>query len=149
MITGNIPKILLVDPAQSITGNISPGNPPETFDILSTSSLREAMLLIETERPDLIILDFTLPDGESLEICKMLSDHSRYPHNPPVYIFTACDSLENKFSCFISGAKRFFCVPRETPNLIESINSFVRAHARNHSPQSSRDMSSHKQLFSI
>lgn len=88
----------------------------------------EAQEMLVTRKPDLIILDLTLPDGDGIEICRAL--RISLPVTP-VIMLTARDKVSDKVIGLDSGADDYIVKPFETLELIARIKACLR---RSHPP---------------
>jgi ribonuclease P protein subunit RPR2 len=65
----------------------------DEFDVEEASSASEAIALARFRRPDVVILDVGLPDGDGLEICRQLKRPS-HEDSPTVVLLTGADTIE-------------------------------------------------------
>lgn len=93
------------------------------FSALTADSWGAAEKVLEDGIPDLVILDLTLPDGDGVDICRILKD--RYPRMP-IIILTARDRVSDKVTGLESGADDYLVKPFETPELIARIKVCLR-----------------------
>ena len=49
------------------------------FDTLTTMDGEEALIMVEEESPDLIVLDWMLPGLSGIEVCRMIRERRRNP----------------------------------------------------------------------
>ncbi len=94
------------------------------FALLTADSLAAARVLLADQRPDLVLLDLMLPDGDGLEFCCTLK--SRYP-NLPVIMLSAKDKVSDKVIGFELGADDYMVKPFETSELLARIRARLRA----------------------
>lgn len=78
--------------------------------VLATDLLRTAWHLFGTEKPDLAVLDISLPDGTGLELCQRIRDHQDLRFTP-VIMLTARGELEAKAAGFSAGADQYLVKP--------------------------------------
>lgn len=96
------------------------------FKVESAASLAEADNFLKKCRPDLVILDLTLPDGDGLEFCCSLKAlHPRLP----VIMLTARDKVSDKVVGLEIGADDYMVKPFETSELLARIKARLRAAA--------------------
>ena len=89
----------------------------------TAESWGKAKEVLAVQIPDLIILDLTLPDGDGVEICRLLKEE--YP-GIPVIMLTARDSVSDKVMGFESGADDYIVKPFETLELIARVKACLR-----------------------
>ncbi|MEW6499929.1 MAG: response regulator transcription factor [Thermodesulfobacteriota bacterium] len=94
------------------------------FRLFTADCLAAARTILDEQRPDLVLLDLMLPDGDGLEFCCTLK--SRYPHLP-VIMLTAKDKVSDKVIGFELGADDYMVKPFETSELLARIRARLRA----------------------
>ncbi len=78
--TGGLAKrILIVDDEPQIGEVVSAYLRQESFDTVVKGTVSSALAEIEENRPDLMILDITLPDGSGLDILRLSGEGRRIP----------------------------------------------------------------------
>jgi DNA-binding response OmpR family regulator len=78
--TGSSKRILVVDDEEQIGSVLRTYLEREGFEAVVRTDVRGAMSTLTMERPDLMILDITLPDGSGLDILKAGTNaHGRIP----------------------------------------------------------------------
>ncbi len=97
------------------------------FEYLSARSGQEGLELALSARPDLIVLDYMLPDINGTQFLRTMTTDADYALllGTPVVMLTArTDSIEDLDDCFRMGLRIFLNKPfghRELVNIIESI----------------------------
>ena len=71
--------VLVVVDEESYQEALKVGLTVEGFVVVSATNLSEARELIETTKPDLILLDVMLPDGSGLDLCREICETKRIP----------------------------------------------------------------------
>lgn len=117
------PLLLVVDDDQDILKVLKANLELHSFHVLTAESCASAKNLLSEKRPDLIILDIMLPDGDGVQICKEI--RKDYPHLP-VIMLTAKDKLSDKIIGLESGADDYIVKPFETLELIARIKACLR-----------------------
>jgi CheY-like chemotaxis protein len=112
-------KILIVDDNADlvrITGVFMEGH---GYSVVSASDVTEAIKAIQKEKPDLIILDVTMPGGDGLDVLRRLN-----AANPkkmiPVIVVTGMEP-GTKAEAFATGAVDFYLKPVNMDTLLECI----------------------------
>lgn len=93
------------------------------FETVMAQDWSSARDVLNTELPDLMILDITLPDGNGVDLCRELK--GRYP-KLPVILLTARDRVSDKVMGLESGAEDYIVKPFETLELIARIKVCLR-----------------------
>lgn len=114
-------KILLVEDNKSISDNLKYTFNMNNIDLDVTNNIKSTKDYLEHNKPSLIILDVTLPDGNGFDLYK--NELSKM--NIPVIFLTACDIEENIVSALNMGASDYITKPFRTLELIARINKIL------------------------
>lgn len=88
------------------------------FKVAPFTDVGEALGKIESEPPDLLILDSNMPGISGLEVCKRLKSSEKT--NPiPILIFTSGPSRENVQEAITAGANGFIAKPFDPKGLTD------------------------------
>jgi len=79
-------RILVVDDEDDIRMLISRVLADKGYRVVTASRGLEAIQKVQTERPDMIILDAMLPEVHGFDICKKIKGSSKYGHIPVIMI---------------------------------------------------------------
>jgi two-component system OmpR family response regulator len=116
-------RVLVVDDEAYITDLVATALRYEGFDVASAASGRDALALVESFRPDLIVLDIMLPDFDGFEVQRRLTDRGR---PAPVLFLTARDSTEDKVRGLTIGGDDYVTKPFSLEELIARIRAILR-----------------------
>ena len=72
-------KVLLIEDDPAIVENLSAFLKEEGFEVISADGQRKAMERLETDRPQLILLDVTLAEGTGYSPCTAIKAESEIP----------------------------------------------------------------------
>lgn len=115
-------KILIVDDEKSINALIYSYLKKEGFQPLSAFNGQQAMELVKSEKPHLILLDIMLPDMEGTNLCLEI----RKTNNAPI-IFLSCKSEEmDKIIALSVGGDDYITKPFLPGELIARIKAHIR-----------------------
>lgn len=114
-------KILLVEDNKSISDNLKYTFNMNNIDLDVTNNIKSTKDYLECNKPSLIILDVTLPDGNGFDLYK--SELSKM--NIPVIFLTACDIEENIVEVLNMGASDYITKPFRPLELIARINKIL------------------------
>ncbi len=112
-------KILIVEDDVSIHNVIEELLKKEGFATSSAYSGTEALLLLEKEKYDLILLDLMLPALSGEEIIRKIQD-------TPIIVLSAKVSSEDKVNCLLSGANDYITKPFDSKELLARIDVQLR-----------------------
>ena len=122
-------KILLVDDEPGIVKMVSKRLEMEGFDVSGAMDGEQALLQVQTLRPDLIILDVMLPMINGYEVCRRLKQDTRYK-NIPIVLFTAKTGPRNEVMGLEQGADAYIRKPFRAKELIDAIRVLTQEIAR-------------------
>ena len=118
-------KVFLVEDDQSIVSLVQYNLQKEGFNVQTSGNGEEAIKDIKNYEPDLILLDWMLPDLSGLNICKSLKKDKKHK-NIPIIMLTAKGQEEDKVSALNAGADDYITKPFGHAELIARINALLR-----------------------
>ena len=107
-------RILVVDDDPVIRFAISNFLRSKCMEVYEAENARRAREQFEAASPDAAILDFTLPDGDGLEL---LEHFKSADEDLPVIVLTGQGSIELAVRAIKQGAEQFLTKPIELPSL--------------------------------
>jgi sigma-B regulation protein RsbU (phosphoserine phosphatase) len=95
------------------------------FEVKTATDGTDALATLENYNPKVIVADWTMPELDGLQLCKILKEDEKYKM---IYfiILTARSSLEDRVVGLDSGADDFLIKPIENQELLARIRSGVR-----------------------
>jgi two-component system OmpR family response regulator len=127
-------RVLVVDDEAYITDLVAMALRYEGFEVASAGNGREALTLVESFRPELIVLDVMLPDLDGFDVQRKLVDRGR---DVPVLFLTARDSTEDKVRGLTIGGDDYVTKPFSLEELVARIRAILRR-VRGTGPQAGR-----------
>lgn len=121
-------KILITDDDIYIGNMLTEALEKEGFGVLRAFSGTEALMLLEKETPDLILLDLMLPGISGEEVIRKIS-------GIPVIVVSAKIDVDNKVELLSGGAADYVTKPFELKELIARIKLQLK-NAEKSAPQS-------------
>ena len=115
-------KVLIVEDEISISNFIATTLKSNGYTTLLCSNGKEALSMIASHCPDVILLDLGLPDIDGLEILKQLRKWSGIP----VIIVSARVNEEEKVEALDAGADDYITKPFGTSELLARIRTAIR-----------------------
>ncbi|MFM1536148.1 response regulator transcription factor [Helcococcus ovis] len=100
-------RILLVEDDRSLSVGLVYSLNKEGYDIIHTENILQTKKVLEDEIFDLVILDVTLPDGESFELVPNI----RKNKSTPIIFLTAKDEEEDIIKGFDNGGDDYITKP--------------------------------------
>jgi DNA-binding NtrC family response regulator len=109
------PRLLLVDDEPEVRHPIRRFFVHKNYEVQEAGSLAEAVSAFQTARPDLCLLDYSLPDGDGLELLVRMK---ALDASVPAIVLTAHGSIDLAVKAVKEGAEQFFTKPVELPALL-------------------------------
>ena len=122
-------KVLVVEDEKGIAHFISTILSSNGYEPLQASTGSEAMTMISSHCPDLVILDLGLPDMDGLNILRSLREWSSLP----VVVVSARSHEHDKVEAIDLGADDYLTKPFGTAELLARVRTAIR-HTRTTSP---------------
>jgi len=115
-------KILIVDDDPTVVESLE-----ACFDgeLSAAGSIKEAREKLKKNRPDLVILDRRLPDGDGLELCVEIRKDPQYC-SLPVLMLTAKTELCDKVLGFKLGADDYLIKPFALDELKARVEALLK-----------------------
>jgi signal transduction histidine kinase len=121
IVFGNkIPYILIVDDVLKNLQVLGTILEEEGYEIAVASNGFEALDIIKSDMPDLILLDITMPDMDGYEVCRRLKDDNT-TKNIPVIFLTARTETEDIVNGFKIGGVDYVTKPFKKEELLSRI----------------------------
>jgi putative two-component system response regulator len=98
---------------------------PAGYKVLEAATGREALQIAESEQPDLLILDITMPDIDGVEICRTLKNDP-VTHLTPVIHITGLTTREQRLRALSAGSDEFVGKPFDIEELLIRVRSLLR-----------------------
>ena len=76
------------------------------YRVILASDGETGLKMVQTEKPDLVLLDVVLPGISGIEVCKQLKKDPE-TKNIPVVFLTGMDTPKNLIDCYEYGAEDF------------------------------------------
>ena len=129
-------SILLVEDEKNICDFIAAALNAQDYKITTAHSGQEALPIITSQCPDLILLDLGLPDMDGIEILKKIREWS----STPVIVVSARGEESDKVEALDLGADDYIAKPFGTSELLARIRTALRHSMKNTSGTSTADI---------
>lgn len=118
------PKILIVDD-EPFNVELLEGFLSQNYDILKAYNGNEALIIVGTNPPDLIILDIMMPGINGYEVCSRIKSDEK-TMSIPIVIVTALNERKAKIKAIEAGADDFLNKPIDIIELTARVKSLLK-----------------------
>ena len=118
-------NILLVEDEKSIVTLIKYNLEKEGFKVFCSETGEDALKIIKEKTPDLVILDWMLPDTSGIDVCRQIKIDKKFK-NIPVLILTAKGEPDDKIKGLEVGADDYVTKPFNNKELLLRIKSLIK-----------------------
>ena len=120
---GSRSRILVVDDEPSIVDAVATAFRYEGFDVAEAYSGREALEAVDRFEPDLIVLDWMLPDIEGIEVGRRLRTRG---FKSAVLFLTDKDGTEHKVQALRAGGDDYVTKPFSLAEVVARVQAILR-----------------------
>ena len=118
-------NVLLVEDEKSIITLIKYNLEKEGFKVYCSETGEDALKIIKEKIPDLIILDWMLPDTSGIDVCRQIKIDKKLK-NIPVLILTAKGEPDDKIKGLEVGADDYVTKPFNNKELLLRVKSLIK-----------------------
>lgn len=97
----------------------------EYYEVITATNGQEALDKIESDSPDIVLLDVMMPGMDGFEVCRRIKSNPDRAHIPVVMV-TALTDAEDKIKGLDAGADDFLSKPINDTALMARVRSLVR-----------------------
>lgn len=115
-------RALLVEDDPNIVDLIRSNLAVRGFDTIASADVHEALQLLETEEPDIVLLDLMLPNGDGMELCRQIRERSTVA----VIVVSARQGERDKVTALNMGADDYLTKPFSVDELLARITATLR-----------------------
>src|SRR5207245_2381217 len=119
-------KILVVDDEPSIVDAVATALRYEGYAVEEAKTGREALSAVARFEPDLVVLDWMLPDIEGIEVGRRLRAQG---FKTAVLFLTAKDATENKVEALRAGVDDYVTKPFSLAEIVARVQAILRRSA--------------------
>jgi DNA-binding response OmpR family regulator len=121
-VAGKQQTVLVVEDEASIASFVAAYLKNAGYTVKTTPSGNEALRIVDSDKPALVVLDLMLPDLDGVEVCKRIRQHS----DMPVLMLTARDEDVDKIIGLEVGADDYMTKPFNPRELVARVRAILR-----------------------
>ncbi len=119
-------KVLVVEDEAEVRRFIRLALQAESLEVSEADGVQRGLVEAGTRRPDLVVLDLGLPDGDGIEFIRGLRAWSQIP----VIVLSARTMEADKIAALDAGADDYLVKPFGTGELLARVRAQLRRHPR-------------------
>ncbi|MCF2145018.1 response regulator [Desmonostoc muscorum LEGE 12446] len=112
--------IFCIDDSPAVLSTIQSYLDEQTFSVIGVSDSFKALMQIIRTKPDIILLDISMPHLDGYELCSLLRKHSHFK-NTPVIMVSAKSGLIDRAKAKLVGASGYLAKPFTQGDLLKVI----------------------------
>lgn len=118
-------QILVVEDEEALSELLEYNLSSEGFTVKTTGDGDDAMISLEEDRPDLLLLDWMLPGLSGIEICRRVRSRSEM-RDMPIIMMTARGEESDRIRGLDTGADDYLTKPFSIPELTARVRALLR-----------------------
>jgi two-component system, OmpR family, response regulator MprA len=122
-------RVLVVDDDAALRAALGRALRLAGYDVLSAVDGAEAVHLLGSVHPDLVVLDVLMPVLDGLAVCRYLREQGG---GPPVLLLTARDEVSDRVLGLDAGADDYLTKPFALEELLARVRALLRRHHPGH-----------------
>ena len=119
------PSVLVVEDEPAQREVLAYNLESEGFRVIKAADGNEALLLIEEEQPDLIMLDWMLPGTSGIEICRQIKSRPAFRMTPVIMLSARSEEVD-KVRGLETGADDYISKPYSIIELLARVKAHLR-----------------------
>ncbi len=115
-------KVLVADDEAQIRNILGIYLKKAGFEVVEAADGAEALVKVQSDKPDIIVLDIMMPVMDGLEVCKQVRKIS----DIPIIMLTAKDEDDDRILGLEIGADDYITKPFNTREVVARVNAVLR-----------------------
>ena len=120
---GSPARILVVDDEPSIVDAVATALRYEGFEVEEAKNGRDAIAAVARFEPDLVVLDWMLPDIDGIEVGRRIRDRG---FKTAILFLTAKEAVENKVEALRAGGDDYVTKPFSLAEIVARVQAILR-----------------------
>ena len=96
------------------------------FEVKGATGGREGIKMIQSDVPDLILLDLMMPDMDGWEVYQQLKADEKTKHNPVIVVTAKAQSIDKVLGLHIAKVDDYIAKPFSPQELVDSIEKVLQ-----------------------
>ena len=117
-------RVVVVDDSATILALVAASLQRDGYELATAATGEQALDLIRSERPEVVIVDANLPGVSGYDVCRTLRDEADHPQ-PHVIILTAAARDADRERAVEAGANEFITKPFSPNALRERVREIL------------------------
>ena len=118
-------RILAVEDEEALSALLEYNLAQEGFSVQVVTDGDDAMVALDEDRPDLVLLDWMLPGLSGIEICRRIRARSEL-RDMPIIMLTARGEETDRIRGLNTGADDYLTKPFSLPELVARVRALLR-----------------------
>lgn len=119
------PRILIVEDEAALMAMLRYNLEKEGYQVDEAADGQEALIKVAEEKPDLVLLDWMLPQLSGIEVCRQLRRHPE-TRNLPIIMLTARGEETDRVRGLDAGADDYIAKPFSPSELMARMRAVLR-----------------------
>lgn len=123
-------RILAIEDDHIVRRSLSRTLAPEGYEVILAVNATSGLENVSRNKPDLILLDVNLPDGNGIDLCRKIKEDDKLRHVPILILTGESVSVENRVNGLEAGAEDYIIKPFSPKELLLRIKSILKQSAK-------------------
>ena len=119
-----MPTILIAEDDRRVRESLDRALRLEGYDVVTAGDGAAALELFEDRRPDLLLLDVSMPNADGLSVCRTVRDRG---NDTPILMLTARHEIGDRVAGLDAGADDYLVKPFALEELLARIRARLRS----------------------
>ncbi len=117
-------RVLIVEDSDSLQLMMKWGVSNAGYDVDLASDGKQAIQMVQSSVPDLILLDVMMPGLNGFAVCRQLRENERTKHTP-IIIITALTAALDSEEAKLCGANEVIVKPLSREDLVKKVRAYL------------------------
>lgn len=118
-------KIIIIDDEPNIANLIKANLNPDKYECISAADGEEGLKKVESEKPDLVVLDILMPKKTGYEVCFEIKNNPITAKIPVIMLTVKREHRDRYIGTVLMKADEYIPKPFDVKDLIKKIEQFI------------------------